>query len=159
MTASGREGVGRALRRLGVALRQRPIDPEDQEILIDEALRVLGPLPADALDEAVSRFIDGRAGDGSGWAPTLVEIRREVEAILGAAGVTREGGADERRAAINRRVGDTPTFVGRHDPGWSEWEAWSRTHGEPMPPPIQTISGYGNYFRSALPPGETRNRA
>jgi hypothetical protein len=142
MTASGREGVGRALRRLGVALRQRPIDPEDQEILIDEALRVLGPLPADALDEAVSRFIDGRAGDGSGWAPTLVEIKREAEAIRASSAVV----------AIRRRSGERTVFVGLHDPGWAAWEAWSRSQGERMPPPIQTINGFGSYFRSALPP-------
>jgi hypothetical protein len=158
MTASGREGVGRALRRLGVALRQRPIDPDDHEILIAEAMRVLGALPSDALEEAVSRFIDGRAGDGSGWAPTLVEIRREVDAICAASGVNRDGSLDEERAALRRRVGERPVFVGRHDPGWAAWEAWSRSQGERMPQPIQTINGFGSYFRAALPP-ETRRRA
>lgn len=146
MTASGRDGVGRALRRLGVAMRQRPIDPEDQEILIDEALRVLGPLPSDALDEAVSRFIDGRAGDGSGWAPTLVEIKREAEAIRASSAVV----------AIRRRSGERTVFVGRHDPGWAAWADWCKACGEVMPPAIQTIKGYGSYFRSELPPTEQR---
>lgn len=122
-------------------------------------MRVLAPLPAAAVDEAVSRFIDGRAGDGSGWAPTLVELKREADAIAGESGASTPDARDDaaRMASIRQRLGDTPTFVGRHDPAWAEWQAHLLACGQPRPPPIQTINGFGNYFAAARPPSAKRS--
>lgn len=154
----GADGVAKAWGRLAILKDRTANRPDLIGTLGEESMRCLAPLPAADVDEAVTRWIDGVAGPGDGWAPTLTELLLEAQRVGAERGRARPGGGNTTdAAATRRRVGETPTFVGCHDPGWAAWKAWSRQNGEPMPPPIQTINGYGNYFRSALPPGAERS--
>lgn len=149
----GADGVAKAWRRLAILKDRMANRPDLIRTLGEESMRCLAPLPAADVDEAVTRWIDGVAGPGDGWAPTLTELLLEAQRVGAEHSCARPGGGCASVAAgVRRRVGGTPTFVGRHDPGWAAWEAWARRSGETMPPPIQTINGFGSYFRSALPP-------
>ena len=63
------------------------------------------------------------------------------------------------RARIRARLGAHPVFVKRDAPAWDRWARWCAGTGETMPPAMQTISGFGGYFRSAEPPDDDRAEA
>jgi len=151
---SGTAGVRKALLRIGATMRSRNAsDPLMAEILASEAVRVLGDLPDDALQEAVSRCIDGRAGDGTGWAPTLVELKRVAEEVVSERAATDAHSDDAvRRAAIRSCMGNRPVFVKRDSPQWDRWQEWLKANNYAPMRPMQTINGFGNYTRSVEPP-------
>lgn len=71
--------AARAMVRLAASLRPRNYagSPDMARVAAADAQRVLTGLSADALDRAVTRFISGEAGDGSGFMPTVAEVATE----------------------------------------------------------------------------------
>lgn len=79
---AGKEGVAKALARLSATMKSRNFaEPALAKLAVTEADRVLREISATALDRAVSRFIAGQCGDGSGFAPTVAELAAEARWI------------------------------------------------------------------------------
>lgn len=79
---AGKEGAAKAMARLSASMKSRNFaEPALAKLAAAEAERVLREISASALDAAVSRFIAGRVGDGSGFSPTVAELATEARRI------------------------------------------------------------------------------
>lgn len=104
---AGSEGVAKALARLSASMKSRNFaEPALARLAATEADRALREISATALDRAVSRFIAGQCGDGSGFAPTVAELAAEARRIE----------ADETRAARMRETFAAPKQLAAPDP-------------------------------------------
>ena len=96
---AGKSGAGKALARLSASMKSRNFaEPALAKLAAVDAERALMEISATALDRAVSRFIAGQCGDGSGFAPTVAELAAEARRIE----------ADETRAARMRETFAAP---------------------------------------------------
>lgn len=79
---AGTQGAAKAMARLSASMKSRNFaEPALAKLAASDAERALREISATALDAAVSRFIAGHVGDGSGFAPTVAELAAEARRI------------------------------------------------------------------------------
>lgn len=104
---AGVDGVARAWARLSATMKSRNFaEPALAKLAAAEAERALREIRSTALDAAVSRFIGGIVGDGSGFAPTVAELAAEARRIE----------AEEDRIARMRETFAKPKRIAAPEP-------------------------------------------
>lgn len=118
--------------------------------MADEAGRVLAHLPAEAVTEAVDRWIDGRLFQ-EGWAPGLPELRRSVDQVIA------EWAVSDASYGCGSPVARRDVFVEAGSENWRAWERRWRAERGVAPPSVAMLAHGGRVgwmFPSARPDDE-----